>query len=306
MRSTGSWYDVFIEAENEYIACRLVGKMRLEEKKVTNPVAVGDYVTVSREAGLDTGLITDVHERRNYIVRRSPRKKRFHHIIAANIDHAYLIATVSSPRTSLGFIDRFLMVAEMFHIPASILVNKADLYGEKELKRWGNWEHTYSEIGYPIRLISAESEADMEALKAEMSGMTCLMAGHSGVGKSTIINRLSPELDLPTAEISKVHNKGTHTTTFATMFPGENDGFIIDTPGIKELEAVDFEVEEASHYFIEMRERLPDCRFNNCLHKNEPGCAVIEAFERGEIAESRYVSYLNILHDREALNSWEL
>ncbi|MCL4163108.1 UNVERIFIED_CONTAM: hypothetical protein GTU68_009040 [Idotea baltica] len=305
LRSTGSWYTVKLP-NADVLECRIKGKFRLKALKLTNPIAAGDYVEVEKEAGLETAIITKIYERNNYIIRKSPRKPGHFHIIASNIDMAYLVVSLKMPQTSTGFIDRFLMVAEMYHIPATIIVNKADLYTEKELTKWQRISHGYQQAGYKIILMSAEKAEDIEALKQNIQHQTNLFAGQSGVGKSTLINALQPQLSISTKKVSNYSEKGMHTTTFAQLHPISQTGYIIDTPGIKELEATDFQAEEVSHYFPEMRERLLGCKFNNCLHKNEPKCAITKAVEDGEIAEFRYHNYINILLDKQAQNSWDI
>lgn len=296
-RSTGSWYDVKGEDGITYQS-RLRGKFKQEGIKVNNPIAVGDFVEViPDEQHENSGLITEIKNRENYIIRKSTRKNGFSHILAANVDQALLLATVSFPRTSQGFIDRFLVSAESFRIPALVIFNKKDLLNEKELDKTLDLCAMYDHIGYEADLISAQTEEGLETIKKHLRGKTTLIAGHSGVGKSTLLNKLIPGLAQKTGEVSTFANKGTHTTTFAEMFEVDADTKIIDTPGIKELGLVDMEASEISHYFPEMRQYIGECRFNNCLHVNEPGCKVIEALEEGEIFEERYMSYLSMLQD---------
>ncbi|MBO6662254.1 MAG: ribosome small subunit-dependent GTPase A [Roseivirga sp.] len=296
-RSTGSWYDVKGEDGITYQS-RLRGKFKQEGIKVNNPIAVGDFVEViPDEQHENSGLITEIQNRENYIIRKSTRKNGFSHILAANVDQALLLATVSFPRTSQGFIDRFLVSAESFRIPALVIFNKKDLLNEKELDKTLDLCAMYDHIGYETDLISAQTEEGLETIKKHLKGKTTLIAGHSGVGKSTLLNKLIPGLAQKTGEVSTFANKGTHTTTFAEMFEVDAETKIIDTPGIKELGLVDMEASEISHYFPEMRQYIGECRFNNCLHVNEPGCKVIEALEEGEIFEERYMSYLSMLQD---------
>ena len=293
-KSTGSWYSV--KAGDQFYNCRLRGKMRLDDEKVTNPVTVGDWVEIALE-NEEEGIIQEVLPRKNYIIRKSTRKKRHSHRLASNIDQAILIITLVHPRTSLGFIDRFLVACESFRIPATLAFNKADLLDESALEYYEELKFDYEQLGYKVLLMSAETEEGMEVLEAELKGKTSLLSGHSGVGKSTILNRLSPEIDQRTSEVSDAVGKGTHTTTFAEMFEIADETFVIDTPGIKELGLWDISDEELSHYFPEMRKYIGQCRFNNCTHIHEPGCAFREAMETGEIAPSRYENYLSMLAD---------
>ncbi len=304
IKSTGSWYSCKNE-EGKLINARIKGKFRLEGLKTTNPIAVGDEVILEQEEGLNTYVITQIEERKNYIIRRSPRNPHKNHIIASNLDQLFLVITMRTPRTSTGFIDRMLLVAEMHHIPTTLIVNKRDIYNQKDLERFEEIKAIYENIGYGIRLLSAQNEEDIEALKTDLKDKTTLFAGHSGVGKSTLINQLIPGLEINTKEISTYTDKGKHTTTFAEMHPLPDGGYIVDTPGIKELGAVHLEPEEVSHYFVEMQKRLTDCKFNNCLHKNEPKCAVVPALETGEMATSRYDSYLKILDEISAVDYWK-
>ncbi len=297
LRSTGSWYDVKTE-EGKILNCRLRGKLKLKGTKITNPVAVGDYVHIE-SADNNTGIIDEVKPRENYIIRKSTRKTAHGHILAANIDQAILIASLTFPRTSIGFIDRYLVAAESFRIPARIIFNKADLMDDDLMELHAYLSGLYHELGYKNMLISATGDRDLIKVMNWLEGKKTLFSGHSGVGKSTILNRLDPSLDLAVNEVSTFANKGIHTTTFATMHEIKPDAYVIDTPGIKELGLIDMEDWEISHYFPEMRERLGECRFHNCLHINEPGCSVIEALERGEIAETRYDSYLSMVIDED-------
>jgi len=296
IKSTGSWYNVLME-DKSVVQCRMTGKYRLIDRRTTNPVVIGDIVEVELEEGVGTGVIKKVSPRTNYIIRQSSRNRIAEHILAANLDQAVLMATLSQPRTSTGFIDRLLVTATAYHIPVIIVFNKADIYTEEENEILRSLSSLYSEIGYKVIVTSAVEKFHLEEVKELLKNKITLVAGHSGVGKSTLINKICPELDLKVGEISAYHSKGMHTTTFAEMFDLSFGGFIIDTPGIKEFGILDFKEEEVSHYFPEMEKRLHDCKFNNCLHINEPRCAVKEAVELKEISESRYINYRNIIEE---------
>lgn len=291
-RSTGSWYTVL--AEGKFYECRLRGKLRLDDEKVTNPVAVGDWVNIAPENDTEA-VIKDVLPRENYIIRKSTRRKRHSHRLAANIDQAVLVVTLAFPRTSLGFIDRFLVSCESFRIPAVLAFNKADLLDEDGLEYYNELKFDYQELGYTVLLVSAEENQGMEELKANLEGKTSLFAGHSGVGKSTLLNLIAPHVEQRVGEVSESVEKGVHTTTFAEMFEAWDGTFVIDTPGIKELGLWDIGSEELSHYFPEMRTYMGQCKFHNCTHTHEPGCAFRVAMDDGKIAPSRYESYLSIL-----------
>ncbi|MFN3841142.1 MAG: ribosome small subunit-dependent GTPase A [Cyclobacteriaceae bacterium] len=292
MRSTGSWYDVLTEAGVK-IRCRMRGKIRLEGIKETNPVAVGDNVEVVIEN--NEGVIVSILPRSNYIVRQSVKKTGHAHVIAANIDQAMVVATVIKPRTSTGFIDRFLVAAESFRIPQVIVFNKRDLLDEESLAFQNNLIKIYEPLGVTCIVTSALTE-EQPGIKETLQGKITLIAGHSGVGKSTLINRLSPAINQKVSEVSDHTEKGTHTTTFAEMFQFNERTFIIDTPGIKEFGLIDMTPEELSDYFPEMRDLRPNCRFGSrCLHVNEPKCAIKEAVEKGAVALSRYENYLSML-----------
>ncbi len=294
-KSTGSWYTLKTR-DKQVVQGRIKGVLKLDDITSTNPLAVGDWVDIEPENELEkTVMITGIHERRNYITRVSPHRKAQHHIIASNLDQALLVATIREPRTSQGFIDRFLVSAEAYHIPAIIVFNKADVYGDKDLEKFAAWEEMYTEVGYRVLLVSAATGIGMDEVKSLLTGKTTLLSGHSGVGKSTFINSVFPAMDLRTQQVSDWSGKGLHTTTFAEMYDLPGDGSIIDTPGIRELGLVDIDRQELSHYFPEMRVRLNDCQFNNCLHMNEPGCAVKAAVADGHIHMDRYVSYCTLL-----------
>jgi len=272
--------------------------------KNTNPIAVGDHVKVE-VADDGTGCIVDLEERKNYIIRRSANLSKQTHILAANLDHAYVLATLHSPRTSLGFIDRFLVTAEAYGIPASVIFNKRDLMDEDEMDYLGQLMILYASLGYMCSVISANERTDVEILKMQLKGKVNLICGHSGSGKSTLINALDEKLHLRTGEISKTHSKGMHTTTFAEMMDIGENTFVIDTPGIKELGIVDIEKNELSHFFPEMRTRLGECKYNGCLHDKEPGCAVRAAVENSQIALTRYECYLQILNGEELQKEYD-
>ena len=295
LRSTGSWYDIRNEDGHLYKG-RLKGKFKIMGLKVTNPIAVGDRVQFEVEdIAENTAVITNIEPRTNYIIRQSVHKTAHGHILAANIDQAVMLATLAMPRTSMGFIDRFLVTAEAFRISTTIVFNKTDILHEEGLAFQQEIIDLYEKIGYNCLVTSATRGDGVDAFRELLAQKTTLLSGHSGVGKSSLVNAIAPTLNLRTNEVSTFANKGVHTTTFAEMFELAPDTYIIDTPGIKELGLVEMAKEEISHYFPEMRARLNQCRFNNCLHVNEPGCAVKAAVAEGDIAESRFMSYLSML-----------
>ena len=294
-KSTGSWYIVKDDAGKQYNA-RILGKFKIDGLTSTNPIAVGDRVTIEMENELESSVtITEIEDRKNYITRTSPANKYQHHIIASNLDQSLLFATLKDPKTSQGFIDRFLITSEAYHIPSVIVFNKADLYKKKEEEKFALVKRIYEKIGYKILLMSIETGEGVEEVKALLKDKVTLLSGHSGVGKSTFINAVLPEMKLKTQDVSGWSGKGLHTTTFAEMFDLPLGGKIIDTPGIRELGLVDIPRQELSHYFPEMKALINDCQFNNCMHLNEPGCAVKAAVEEGSIHMDRYISYCNIL-----------
>ncbi|MES2678356.1 MAG: ribosome small subunit-dependent GTPase A [Bacteroidota bacterium] len=304
IKSTGSRYQV--KAEDKVYDCVLKGKIRLDGRKTTNPIAVGDQVEFDFEENGET-IIKNIFPRKNYIIRKSINLSKQAQIIASNLDQAVLIATLVSPRTSLGFIDRFLVTAEAYRIPAKIIFNKCDILNEALLEIQKQTIAIYEKAGYTCFEVSSMNHTQIKALKNIFRDKTTLIAGHSGVGKSTFINALEPGLNIRTGEISAAHAKGMHTTTFAELHPLSFGGNIIDSPGIKELGLVEMKKEEVGHYFPEIRERMNDCKFNNCLHVNEPKCAVIAAVESGEISPERYNSYLGILNGEEMdWKEWEI
>ncbi|HAO45288.1 MAG TPA: ribosome small subunit-dependent GTPase A [Ferruginibacter sp.] len=301
-KSTGSWYQVKDEQGRTYNA-RIPGKFKIDGLTSTNPVAVGDKVVIETEnAAEDSVLITRIDDRHNYINRTSPANKYQHHIIASNLDQSLLFATLKDPKTSQGFIDRFLVASEAYHIPAIIVFNKSDLYKKKEQDKFAELKNMYEATGYRVLLTSVETGQGVEQMKALLKDKVTLLSGHSGVGKSSFINKMFPELNLKTQDVSGWSGKGLHTTTFAEMFDLPGGGKIIDTPGIRELGLVDIPRQELSHYFPEMRALLNHCQFNNCLHVNEPGCAVKAAVEEGAVHLERYISYCNILDSIEEKN----
>ena len=298
IKSTGSWYRVLAQ-NSEEIDCRIRGKFRIKGITTTNPFAVGDLVDLEMEPDLLTGVITKLHNRKNYIIRKSVNLSKQGQIIAANLDQAFLIVTLASPRTSLGFIDRFLVTAEAYHIPAILIFNKLDLFSEDGLEILTEYQSIYENIGYPCYSVSALQKTHIDKILDLLKDKVTLFSGHSGVGKSTLINALLPGSEIKTGEISDWSDKGKHTTTFAEMFSLPFGGYLIDTPGIRELGVVDIEKAELGQLFPEMRKRMGDCRFHNCRHINEPGCAVLAAVADDEIAASRYDSYLSIYHGNE-------
>lgn len=306
IQSTGSWYIVRTENGDE-IECRIKGKFRLSKSKLktTNPVAVGDFVEIDTEAGLKTAIISKIYDRKNYIIRQSARHRFKKHIVAANLDQALLIITFSQPRTSLGFVDRFLLNTQMYDIPTVLIFNKQDIYTARDMARYKDAKALYERLGYDSLLVSAVSGHNITALQDLMKDKTSLIAGHSGVGKSTLINAIDSELDISTKEISVSSGKGQHTTTFATLYNIPAGGEIIDTPGIKNFGTVYLEPEEVALYFREMSDKLQECKFSNCKHVSERNCAVKDAINKGEIALSRYTNYLNILADIQNINYWE-
>ena len=296
-RSTGSWYTV--HSEGIFYDCRIKGKLRLKGIKSTNPVAVGDHVLfeVDRHSTAPEGNITQIEERKNYIVRKSVNLSKQTHIIASNIDQVFLIITLNNPPTFPAFVDRFLVTAEAYQISAILLFNKIDSYKDFELKEVKEFQKIYQDIGYSTFNISATEGIEIETVKSIMQDKVSMFSGHSGVGKSTLVNAISPGLNIKTAAISKQHQQGMHTTTFAEMFALTKGIKIIDTPGIKGFGVVDMKPEEIGNYFPEFYKRKNKCKFHNCLHHNEPKCAIIEAVEAGKISSSRYTSYLQMLED---------
>jgi len=294
-KSTGSWYTVKDDT-GKHLMARIKGVLKIDDITSTNPVAVGDQVEIEFEDGSQTNaIISDVIQRKNYINRQSPRAKHQHHIVAANVDQSVLVATLREPRTSQGFIDRFLVACEAYHVPALILFNKADLYRKKEMETYEELKEIYESVGYKVLLCSTKQQTGLEGLEVLLKDKVSLFSGHSGVGKSTLINYLLPGRNLKTQDVSGWSGKGLHTNTFAEMHDLPNGGSIIDTPGMREFGLVDISKQELSHYFPEMRKLIQECQFNNCLHIEEPGCAIKKALEEGRIHVERYISYVNIL-----------
>lgn len=302
IQTTGSWYQVLFD--DKIITARLKGKFKLQELDTTNPIAVGDYVILEKTDGGEF-IINEILPRNNYIIRQSPRNKHQRHIIASNIDLALLVVTIAQPRTSLGFIDRFIAAAESFHIPVKIVINKIDLLKEKEKQQEEYMQIVYNRLDYEVICSSTVTNEGIEKIKSTLKNKTTLVAGHSGVGKSTLLNIINKDLNLKTGKISEKWGKGMHTTTFATMFRIMENSFIIDTPGIKEFMLLQVEPEEVSGYFKDIKQFAQGCQFNNCLHQNEPNCAVKAAVENTQIAATRYENYLNIIQNIKDINYWE-
>ncbi|HUP13396.1 MAG TPA: ribosome small subunit-dependent GTPase A [Niastella sp.] len=296
-RSTGSWYNIKTET-GRALNARIKGVLKIDGITSTNPIAVGDEVMIDIESeAANTAMITEILARRNYINRQSPSHKMHHHIVASNLDQSLLFATLKDPKTSQGFIDRFLVTCEAYHVPAIVVFNKADLYKSKEQEKYAALKNMYATIGYQTVLMSVKTNEGIDEVKEALQGKTTLLSGHSGVGKSSFINTIFPELQLKTQDVSGWSGKGLHTTTFAEMFdlPPATGGRVIDTPGMREFGLVDITRQELSHYYPEMARLITECQFNNCLHINEPGCAIKEAVAEGIIDEERYISYYNIL-----------
>ena len=298
IKNTGSWYTVKTDDGGQLIDCKIKGNFRLKGIRSTNPVAVGDRVTIIPNAE-GTAFITAIEDRRNYIIRKSSNLSKQSHIIAANVDQAFLVVTVNYPQTSTTFIDRFLASAEAYRVPVTLLFNKTDLLSEEELRYQQMMIDLYDTVGYQCLAISAETGEGIDKVMDMLTGKVTVLSGNSGVGKSTLINRLLPGVNLRTSDISDAHNSGMHTTTFSQMIPLPLGGYIIDTPGIKGFGTFDIEPEELTGYFKEIFRFSKECRFSNCTHTHEPGCAVLKAVEEHFISQSRYQSYLSMMEDKE-------
>lgn len=303
-KSTGNWYQVK-KQDGQFIQARIKGVFRLDHTRATNPIAVGDFVQLAYENG--DWLIDAIEDRNNYFLRESPKNRTARHIIAANMDQIIVLACMAKPRTSSGFIDRCLVTAQAYRVPAVVIFNKTDLYREKENNLMHAWMVTYRKIGVEVIQTSVVTEQHIDQVGSILKNKVSLLIGHSGAGKSSLVNKIDPSLDLRTGEISEVHEKGKHTTTFAEMFDLSGGGAVIDTPGIKEFGLLDIEKQELGHFFPEFVSVMHQCKFNNCLHVSEPQCAVIEAVRKGDISEVRYLNYLNMLEDiEEGMEKWEL
>jgi len=301
-QTTGLWYKVKL-ANNNFVQCRLKGKLRLEDLNTTNPVAVGDEVEIEKSE--KDHLIINIEKRDNYIIRASPRHAKKNHIIAANIQQSLLVVSLKQPKTRQGFIDRFLVTCEMYHVPAIIVFNKKDLYKAKDLTKFEEFKTLYESLGYITLLASIEDLASIKIIKEKLVGKRTLISGQSGVGKSSILNQIESNLELATKVVSNYNEKGQHTTTYATMYDLSFDGQVIDTPGIKLMSLVNLEPEEVGHYFPEMRQLINQCKFGNCTHTNEPDCKVLEALANDNIDENRFTTYVNIYNEVKDTNYWE-
>jgi len=304
IRSTGSWYEVKLN-DGSVLPCRMIGKFRLDGKKLTNPVAVGDFVMIEKEDQQESGLIKEIVDRKNYVIRQSPRKKHFLHILAANIDQAILIVTIRNPKLKQGFIDRFVLMTESYDIPVHIFFNKGDIYTDDDLAVYQMLKEIYEPIGYPCYIVSAKEQKGIAQVTNLIKGKTTLFAGQSGVGKSSLINCVKPGLKLKTKDLSDYTGKGQHTTTFAEMFELEGETRIIDSPGIKTLSYNHLEIQDVAHNFREFFAASPECKFDDCFHRNEPKCAVKDKIESEEISGLRYQNYLQIIDEIEDQNYWE-
>ena len=300
-KSTGSWYKVR-DKNGNFITCRLKGKLRIRGLKVTNPISVGDIVDFRLEKGKDTGIISNIEERKNYLIRKSVNLSKQYHIIASNIDQAILVATVTHPNTLNEFIDRFLVSVTAYNIPGIVAVNKIDIYDDDATEKLSDWDSIYSKAGYDIIPISVTKGINIDKIKMILKNKRTVLSGNSGVGKSSLLQNIIPGRNIAIKEISKIHQQGVHTTTFAEMYDLPFGGQVIDTPGIRGLGIVDIDAQELGNYFPEFLELKPQCKFNNCIHINEPSCAVKKAIDKGLISSSRYNSYLNIFQNNNEEN----
>lgn len=304
--STGSLYDV-LKLDGSIVKCKLRGKFRIQGIKSTSPIVVGDRVVFLLEENDEIGWITKIEDRKNFIVRKSTRLSKITHIIAANIDKAFVVFTLKQPRTSLGFVDRFLTAAEAYRIPVELIFNKIDLLDKNEKIELDKLIHLYQNIGYFCHQTSTIDKTGLELLKNRLKGNISLFAGHSGAGKSALLNAINPSFNIRVGEISDYHNKGKHTTTFAQMYVFGDDTYLVDSPGIKEFGLINYEKYELSHFFLEMRPFMNQCKYHNCTHLYEPQCAVKDAVEKGVISPSRYESYLGILTGEDMdIKAWKL
>ena len=301
-QTTGLWYKVKL-ADNKFVECRLKGKLRLKNLDTTNPIAVGDEVIIEKSEK-DFNIIS-IGKRNNYIIRASPRHTKKNHIIAANIQQSMLVVSLKQPKTRQGFIDRFLVTCEMYHVPAIIVFNKKDLYKAKDFSKFEEMKILYESLGYQTLLASINDAASLKVIQEKLVGKRTLISGQSGVGKSSILNEIEPDLALTTKVVSNYNEKGQHTTTFATMYDLSFGGQVIDTPGIKMMSLVNLELEEIGHYFPEIRNLVNQCKFDNCSHLNEPDCKVLEALAREQIDENRFTTYFNIYNEVKDTNYWE-
>ncbi len=304
IRSTGSWYKVRLE-DQTILSCRILGKFRLDGIPITNPVAVGDQVLIEKLKSEETGTITKILPRKNYVARQSPRKKHQLHLLASNVDQALLIVTLRQPKLKQGFIDRFLLMTEPRDIPVIIAFNKSDVYTEEDFQLYQYLEDIYTDIGYHVLYCSALEDQNVDRLRELLKNKTTLVGGQSGVGKSSLVNAIESSLDISTMSISEYSGKGQHTTTFAEMHDLSFGGNIIDTPGIKTLSFNNLEPQDISHNFREFFQASDQCKYNNCLHRSEPGCHVRNLIESGEISELRYFNYITLLEEAEEQNYWE-
>jgi len=299
VKSTGSWYDVRL-IDHSIVKARLRGKFKTHDLKVTNPIAVGDLVSLRKEGDNENYTIEQIEKRTNYLIRKSTRKTAFGHLLGSNIDQAVLIFTLAHPRTSLGFVDRFLVSCESFRLQALLVINKTDLFTDADWESAQAFKDIYNQVGYTVLFTSTITGEGLDEIQKHLKNKTSLIAGHSGVGKSSLLNVLCPHLDIKTSDISISSNKGVHTTTFAEMHEIDEQSYLIDTPGVKEWGLYEISKAEISHYYPEMRIHIGQCKFNNCQHYNEPGCTVVEKVKQGIIPLSRYQNYLNILMEEEA------